>query len=74
MCLAVPGEVISIDDGDALSRCGQVRFGEVVRVASLAFVPEAVQGDYVLVHAGIAISVLSADAAQRSYQALGEIE
>ena len=74
MCLAVPGEIISITGDDALSRSGQVRFGDAVREASLAFVPEAVEGDYVLVHAGIAISVLQEDAAQRTFSALEEIE
>lgn len=74
MCLAVPGEIISIEGDDALSRCGQVRFGDAVREACLAFVPEAVEGDYVLVHAGIAISVLQEDAAQRTFSALEEIK
>ena len=74
MCLAVPGEIISIAGDDALSRCGQVRFGDAMREANLAFVPEAVVGDYVLVHAGIAISVLQEDAAQRIFSALEEIK
>ncbi len=74
MCLAVPGEIISIEGDDALSRSGQVRFGDVMREVCLAFVPEAVLGNYVLVHAGIAISVLDEDAAQRTFRALEEIE
>lgn len=74
MCLAVPGQIISIKGDDAFSRIGQVRFGEAVREASLAFVPEAVEGDYVLVHAGVAISVLSEDAAARTLAYLDEIE
>lgn len=74
MCLAVPGEIISIAGDDALTRSGQVRFGEAVREACLAFVPEAVEGDYVLVHAGIAISVLHEDAARRTFWALEEIK
>lgn len=74
MCLAVPGQVISIEGDDALSRSGQVRFGEAVREVSLAFVSEATVGDYVLVHAGIAISVLCEDAATRTLGYLQEIE
>lgn len=74
MCLAVPGELISIEDDNALSRFGQVRFGGAVREVSLAFVPEAVEGDYVLVHAGIAISVLQEDTAQRTFSALEQIK
>jgi len=64
MCLAVPGQIISIEGEEALLRSAQVRFGGVVREACLAFVPEAEIGDYVLVHAGIAISVLCEDAAE----------
>ena len=73
MCLAVPGQIVSIAGDHALSRSGQVRFGEAVREASLAFVPEAGEGDYVLVHAGIAISVLSEDAAKRTLSYLEDV-
>lgn len=74
MCLAVPGQIISIKGDNALDRSGEVRFGDAVREASLAFVPEAVEGDYVLVHAGVAISVLREDAAARALEYLEEIE
>ena len=74
MCLAVPGQIISIKGDGALSRSGQVRFGEAVREASLSFVPEAMEGDYVLVHAGVAICVLREDAAARTLSYLEEIE
>lgn len=74
MCLAVPGELMSITGDGDLNRCGQVRFGQAIREASLAFVPDAVEGDYVLVHAGIAISVISEESAQRTLGYLREIE
>ena len=74
MCLAVPGQLINITGDDELSRRGQVRFGEAIREASLAFVPEAAAGDYLLVHAGIAISVVSEEEAQRSLEYLRELE
>jgi hydrogenase expression/formation protein HypC len=74
MCLAVPGEIISIEGDNVLSRSGQVCFGDAMREVCFAFVPEAVEGDYVLVHAGIAISVLDEEAAQRTFRALEEIE
>lgn len=73
MCLAVPGEIISITGDDALTRSAQVRFGDAVREASLAFVPEAVLGDYVLIHAGIAIAVLQEDSALLTFSALAQI-
>lgn len=73
MCLAVPGDILSILGDDALTRQGRVRFGGVVREVNLAFVPEARIGDYVLVHVGVAISVIDADEAARIFEHLREI-
>ncbi|NDG74290.1 MAG: HypC/HybG/HupF family hydrogenase formation chaperone [Synechococcaceae bacterium WB8_1B_136] len=59
MCLAVPGELISIDEHpDPLWRMGEVSFGGVLRQVSLACVPEARVGDQLLVHVGLALTVL----------------
>jgi hydrogenase expression/formation protein HypC len=58
MCLAVPGELIQIEEHtDPLWRMGAVRFGGVVRQVSLACVPDARVGDQLLVHVGVALSV-----------------
>ena len=65
MCLAVPGKVLSIAGDDPLTRVGRVSFGGIVKEASLACVPEAKVGDYVLVHVGIAISKLDEEEARR---------
>lgn len=58
MCLAIPGQIISINEGDALSRTGQVSFGGIVKDVSLMCVPAARVGQFVLVHAGLAINVV----------------
>ena len=59
MCLAVPGELVSIEEhADPLWRTGEVRFGGVLRQVSLACVPEARLGDQLLVHVGLALTVL----------------
>ena len=79
MCLAVPGKILSVRGEDA-TRTGVVSFGGADKEASLAFVPEAKVGDYVLVHAGFAISVVDPEeAAQtleyfRQIDELGELE
>ena len=65
MCLAVPGQILSIAGDDPLTRVGRVSFGGIVKEASLACVPEARVGDYVLVHVGFAISKLDEDEARR---------
>ena len=59
MCLAVAGELVSISEhADPLWRMGDVDFGGVLRQVSLACVPEARVGDQVLVHVGVALTVL----------------
>jgi hydrogenase expression/formation protein HypC len=75
MCLAVPGKILSIS-GDASLRTGVISFGGAEKEANLAFVPEAQVGDFVLVHAGFAISVVdAAEAAQtlEYFRQMGEL-
>jgi hydrogenase expression/formation protein HypC len=74
MCLAVPGRVVEIDSQDDLLRSARVDFGGVVRQASLACLPEATVGDYVLVHAGFAISRLDEEEARATLLLLAELE
>jgi len=74
MCLAVPGKVLSISGDDPLTHVGRVDFGGVVKEISLAYVPEAAIGDYVLVHVGFAITVIDEAAAVRVFAHLREIE
>ena len=72
MCLGVPARILSADDGGLL-RMGQVDFGTVSREVCLAYVPEANVGDYVIVHAGFAISQLDEEEARESLSLLGEL-
>ena len=69
MCLAIPGKVAEINEKDGI-RCGRVQFGGITRQACLDFVPEAKEGDYVLVHVGFAISVVDKAEAERTYALL----
>ena len=73
MCLAVPGRVLSIEDGDPAFRSGNVDFCGVRKTVNLAFTPEVTPGDFVLVHVGFAISKVDEDEAARTYQYLLEI-
>lgn len=74
MCLAVPGRILTASEGDALARTGRVDFGGVVKEVSLAFVPEAQPGDYVLVHVGLAISRVDEAEAQKVFEYLAQID
>jgi len=59
MCLAIPGEILEIFDVPAGELpTGRVSFGGVIKQVCLAYVPEARAGDYVLVHAGFAITLV----------------
>ncbi|MFO0700723.1 MAG: HypC/HybG/HupF family hydrogenase formation chaperone [Nitrospira sp.] len=71
MCLAVPGQVLKIED-DTL-RTARVSFGGVTKSVSLALVPEAEIGDYVIVHVGFAISKLDEEAARRTLKTYAEL-
>ncbi|HML15815.1 MAG TPA: HypC/HybG/HupF family hydrogenase formation chaperone [Bryobacteraceae bacterium] len=73
MCLAVPGKVLAIEDGDAAFRTGNVDFCGVRKTVNLAFTPEVVVGDFVLVHVGFAISRVDKEEAARTYRYLAEI-
>lgn len=73
MCLGIPGKILETlpeRDGLAYSR---VAFGELARDVCTACVPEAQPGDYVIVHAGLAISRLDADEADRLLKHLREM-
>jgi hydrogenase expression/formation protein HypC len=67
MCLGVPGKIIELTEMEGL-RMGKVDFGGVVREACLEYVPEAQVGDYVVVHVGFAISMVSEEEAQETLE------
>jgi hydrogenase expression/formation protein HypC len=72
MCLGIPGQITEIYEDRGL-RMGRIDFGGAVREACLAYVPEARVGDYVLIHVGFALSLLSEAEAQASLAVLREI-
>ena len=73
MCLAIPGKVISISGDDPLTRMGKVDFPGVIKQASLAYVPEVIVGDYVIVHVGFALSRVDEAEAQKVFGYLKQI-
>ena len=72
MCLGIPGEIVEVLDREGL-RMGKVRFGGITREVCLEYVPQAAQGDYVVVHVGFAISKVDRDEAERTYRILEEL-
>jgi len=74
MCLAVPGKILSIGADNPPLRMGQVGFGGIVKEVNLALVPEARIGDFVVVHAGLAIGILDEAEADQVFEYLRQMD
>lgn len=78
MCLAIPGKIQSIYyEYDGTVKMAKVSFGGILKEASLEMLPHADEGDYVLVHVGVAISKIDEEEANRTLgflKELGELE
>ncbi|MDT8067521.1 MAG: HypC/HybG/HupF family hydrogenase formation chaperone [Terriglobia bacterium] len=72
MCLAVPGKIESIR-GEDFARVARVDFSGIKKEISLAYVPEANIGDYVLVHVGFAISKIDEGEAKQVFEYLAQM-
>jgi hydrogenase expression/formation protein HypC len=73
MCLGVPGKIVEIYSGGGNLRMGKIDFGGVLREACLQTLPEAQVGDYTIIHAGFALSLLSEEEAKETLDALREL-
>ncbi len=74
MCLAIPGKLTSITGQlDETFRFGKVSFGGIMKEVNLSMVPEAQVGDYVLVHVGVAISVVDEEEALKTFEYIKQI-
>ena len=72
MCLGVPGKIIEVYESNEL-KMGKIDFGGVIRESCLEYVPDANVGEYVIVHVGFAISLLSEEEANETLELLREI-
>jgi hydrogenase expression/formation protein HypC len=74
MCLAIPGKITSLAGDEPLSRTGKVDFGGILKEVSLAYVPEAKVGNYVIVHVGFAISLIDESEANTVFEYLRKMD
>ena len=76
MCLAIPGKIESItgSDADVIHKKGKVNFGGILKEVSLAYVPQAKVGDYVIVHVGFALSIVDQEEAMKVFDYLKQME
>jgi len=65
MCLAIPGRIEAIYQERGVTM-GRVDFGGIAKEVCLAYLPEAVVGDYALVHVGFAIARIDEQAAEET--------
>ncbi len=74
MCLAVPGKLVRWLDRDPVFARAEIEFAGIRRVCHMACVPEASEGEFVLVHAGVAITRIDTDEADRILADLVQLE
>ncbi len=76
MCLAIPGKLTEIypEEMDHFQRSGKVLFGGISQSVNLSLVPEAKVGDYILVHVGVALSVVDEEEAKKTKEYLDKMD
>jgi hydrogenase expression/formation protein HypC len=72
MCLAIPGKIISVSTDDGL-RMAKVSFNGVIKNISVEWVPDAQPGNYVIVHAGSALTILNTREAEDTIEIFRQI-
>ena len=69
MCLAIPARLIELLEAEQ----ALVDLGGIRKQVSIALVPQATVGDYVIVHVGHAIGQIDPDEARRTLAMFGEL-
>jgi hydrogenase expression/formation protein HypC len=69
MCLALPAQVVNIDE---VTDTATVALGEVKKDVSLALLEGVEAGDFVLIHVGYALNKISPEEAERTLQLFAE--
>jgi hydrogenase expression/formation protein HypC len=70
MCLGIPGKVLQWTFRDPLFGRATIEFGGVQKECQMACVPDAQPGEFVLVHAGLALCRINAAEAERTLREL----
>jgi hydrogenase expression/formation protein HypC len=73
VCLSVHGRITEVR-GEGLDAVAVVAVGATTREVSLAMVPEATVGDWVVFHSGYALRVIGEEEAARLSEVVGELE
>ena len=73
MCLGIPGKILSIYTSGTL-KMAKIDFGGVTRDACIETIPEAQVGDYTIIHAGMALNLLSEEEANETLTLLRQMD
>lgn len=73
MCLAIPGKIVSIDRSEPDLTMAKVDFSGIVKSICIQWV-DVTEGDYILAHAGMAISVVNAQEAEETLEDLKKLQ
>lgn len=72
MCLAIPGKILNIDRSELELTMAKVDFGGITKNICIQWVDASI-GDYILAHAGMAISVIDAEVAAETLKDLKQL-
>lgn len=70
MCLAIPGRITALHRAPGDELTADVEYPGLTKRVGLLYLPEAKVGDYVLVHAGFGIRLLTESEAREVVEAL----
>ncbi len=74
MCLAIPGKIVEFTNAlDDVFRIAKVDYGGIQKEVNMSMLPEAKVGDYVMVHVGVAISIVDEQEAQETAKFLRQM-
>ncbi|GAS90687.1 HypC/HybG/HupF family hydrogenase formation chaperone [Mycolicibacterium brisbanense] len=72
MCLGIPGKITEVWDEPDGGRFAKVLFGDQIKTASLAYLPDLAIGDYTILHAGFALTRIDEQSAQVTLETMRE--
>ena len=72
MCLGIPGKIVELYEQGGL-KMAKIDFGGVLREACMEAAPDAVIGEYAIIHAGFALNILSEEDALETLRLLEEL-
>jgi len=72
MCLGIPGRIIEIWDRPDGGRFAKIAFGDQVKTACLAYLPDLAVGEYTIVHAGFALTRIDEESAMATLETMRE--